>query len=232
MPIKLKNPDFHRRLSRLIGSEPPYAWASRVGISKGAFTRIWKEGTMPGAELLQRIAAATEVSIDWLLSGRGRAFAAEPFDAPGHSPPADAPDDFITVPLYGPHAGAGHAAALGHESFGEIIAFKRAWVGSELHCQAEDLCLLYVEGESMKPVLRTRDLVLVDRRHAGSVPQDGIYVVRIDGTLLVKRVQRLPAGQIRVTSENPAYEPFIISPADPSENLTIIGRVVWMGRRL
>src|SRR5262249_29834078 len=66
-----KNPRFHARLQRLIGREAPYAWADRIGISKGAFTRIWKEGTVPTSELLFRIRAATGVSLDWLLTGEG-----------------------------------------------------------------------------------------------------------------------------------------------------------------
>ena len=241
MTTHLKYPEVHQRLASLIGTEQPYGWASRVGISKGAFTRIWKEGTMPGPELLQRITEATGVSIDWLLTGRGQPYVIEPFDAHPHTLhqqdlPCSCVDevegDFASIPLYRLHAGAGHGASVGREEFADIIAFKCEWIRRELQCTPEDLYLLYVEGESMEPVLRTRDMVLVDRRDAEQVPQDGIYVVRINGTLLVKRIQRLTGGRIRLTSENPAYEPFIAHPGDPGENLNIIGRAVWMGRRL
>lgn len=61
--------DFRLRLESLIGDEPPFAWAQRVGISKGAFSRIWNGGSVPKPELLLKIREATGVSVDWLLTG-------------------------------------------------------------------------------------------------------------------------------------------------------------------
>lgn len=74
MSTELKNPEFHERLSKLMGPDginEPYAWAAKVDISKGAFFRIWNEGTIPSADLLIRIAEKTGVSIHWLLVGKG-----------------------------------------------------------------------------------------------------------------------------------------------------------------
>lgn len=65
----LQNPEFHARLALLIGDEKPFAWAKSVGISKGAFTRVWNLGTIPGAEALLKIQKKTGCSIDWLLTG-------------------------------------------------------------------------------------------------------------------------------------------------------------------
>jgi transcriptional regulator with XRE-family HTH domain len=67
----MKNPGFRTRLEALIGSEQPFAWAARVGISKGAFSRIWHEGTIPAGDILLRIKRATGVDMDWLLAGEG-----------------------------------------------------------------------------------------------------------------------------------------------------------------
>jgi len=69
MSSELKDPMFHERLSRLIGSMPPFAWAEKIGIPKGTFSRVWNEGTVPGPEHLRRIAEKTGCSIDWLLRG-------------------------------------------------------------------------------------------------------------------------------------------------------------------
>ncbi|MGE4334572.1 MAG: helix-turn-helix domain-containing protein [Pigmentiphaga sp.] len=71
MSSELKNPEVHARLAQVIGDEKPFAWADRVGISKGAFSRIWKEGTVPGPEHLCRIRDVEGISIDWLLTGQG-----------------------------------------------------------------------------------------------------------------------------------------------------------------
>ncbi|ADH85634.1 CI repressor [Desulfurivibrio alkaliphilus AHT 2] len=61
---------FKERLGLVIGHEKPYAWAKRVGLSSATFARIWSNGSMPKTDTLLRIAAATGVSLDWLLTGR------------------------------------------------------------------------------------------------------------------------------------------------------------------
>ncbi len=71
MSSELKNPEVHARLAQFIGDEKPFAWADRVGISNGAFSRIWKEGTVPGPEHLCRIRDVEGISIDCLLTGQG-----------------------------------------------------------------------------------------------------------------------------------------------------------------
>ena len=71
MSCELKDPEFHGRLVLLIGQDKPFSWSDRIGISKGAFSRVWNEGTIPGPVHLKRIAEKTGVSIDWLLTGEG-----------------------------------------------------------------------------------------------------------------------------------------------------------------
>lgn len=68
-PAQTKNPEFRARLEKILAGEPPFTWAKRVGISKGAIARIWHEGTYPTGDLLLRIKRATGVSLDWLLTG-------------------------------------------------------------------------------------------------------------------------------------------------------------------
>lgn len=72
--MELKEPEFHARLVELIGREPPFTWAARMDISKGAFIRIWKEGTVPSYPHLRTIAEKTGVSLHWLLTGEGPKF--------------------------------------------------------------------------------------------------------------------------------------------------------------
>lgn len=84
----------------------------------------------------------------------------------------------------------------------------------------------------MEPTLRPGDVILVDHREATKQPRDGIYVVRMDDSLLVKRLQRLPGGQVKVTIDNTAYEPFMINMTQRDGEFDIVGRVVWCGRRM
>lgn len=106
MSSELKNPDFHARLVTLMGQDTvkePFSWAAKVGISKGAFHRIWNEGTVPSPDLLIRIAEKTGVSIHWLLMGEGSMYQKDicgagisnehrvPYKAPETRTPAEAP---------------------------------------------------------------------------------------------------------------------------------------------
>ena len=82
----------------------------------------------------------------------------------------------------------------------------------------------------MHPTLMDGDDILVDGSDAADRLRDGIYVLRAEGALLVKRVARHPAsGRISIRSDNPAYPDW--EDCDPAD-VSLIGRVIWAGRRL
>jgi phage repressor protein C with HTH and peptisase S24 domain len=54
-------------------------------------------------------------------------------------------------------------------------------------------------------------------------------VIRMDDVLMVKRLAKGPAGTVSVLSDNPVYPDW--SNVDGIE-ISIIGRVVWAGRKL
>lgn len=110
--------------------------------------------------------------------------------------------------------------------------FKEDWIRFELGAKPADLCLIRVSGDSMEPTLRAGDVILVDTR-ARHPDREGIYILRMDGMLLVKRIQAMPGSQLQVSSDNAAFAPWTIKLAELAEaDLAIIGRVVWSGRRL
>jgi phage repressor protein C with HTH and peptisase S24 domain len=62
--------------------------------------------------------------------------------------------------------------------------------------------------------------------HPGITEGNGIYVISVGNTLVVKRVDRDPANQtIILISANPAYEPRRFS-GDELDEIRIAGRVV------
>ena len=74
------------------------------------------------------------------------------------------------------------------------------------------------------------------RRHTGRPRRraerlrDGIYVLRVDGTLLVKRLAIHPVGRrVTVQSDNPAYGDL---PDCGLDEIECIGRVIWAGRKI
>jgi phage repressor protein C with HTH and peptisase S24 domain len=81
----------------------------------------------------------------------------------------------------------------------------------------------------MAPTLMAGDQLLVDAAALAPI-RDGLHVLRINGALAVRRVAVHPAGgRLSLLADNPAWPPF--PDCDP-ESLSIVGRVIWIGRRL
>ena len=80
----------------------------------------------------------------------------------------------------------------------------------------------------MVPTLNDGDDILLDHRAAREPLRDGIYVLRVEDALVVKRIARSPAW-VSVRSDNPAYPSW---PDCEPAALTVVGRVVWVGRAL
>ena len=85
--------------------------------------------------------------------------------------------------------------------------------------------IIRVAGDSMAPGLVDGDRLLVDETSRTPDATGGVYVVRLDGVLLVKRVRRV-GGQLVVTSDNPD------AGAVPAGVPVVIGRAVWQMRGL
>ena len=85
-------------------------------------------------------------------------------------------------------------------------------------------------GDSMAPTLGDGDDILVDRGDGPERVRDGVYVLRIDDALVVKRLAVNPAARtLTIRSDNPAYPGW--PDCDPAA-VEIVGRVVWAGRRI
>lgn len=97
-----------------------------------------------------------------------------------------------------------------------------------LSLRPDALSLIVARGDSMEPTIADGDDILVDAadRRVGKRP--AIFVLRIDGALVVKRLH-LTGGLVAIASDNPDAAP--IAPV-PAAQADVIGRVVWLGRKL
>jgi len=143
---------------------------------------------------------------------------------------------FVSLPLYDIKDAANAASIDGHGRVtDEMLQFSTAWIKRELNADPADLFLILVDDESMVPTLRPGDTILLDRRTA-KPDREGVYILRMNGVPLVKRLQILPGEIVKVVSDNPAYETFTIRLSDINDQeFAILGRVVWVvwaGRRV
>jgi phage repressor protein C with HTH and peptisase S24 domain len=132
---------------------------------------------------------------------------------------------WVDVPRLALGASAGPGThADGEEAIG-AFRFSGRWLRDQ-GFEPAMLSAIAVTGDSMEPTLRDGDEILVDRS-LRSV-RDGIHVVRLDDTVLVKRLETGRPGRIALLSDNHAYRPIEARP----EDVEVIGRVVWKSGRL
>ena len=110
----------------------------------------------------------------------------------------------------------------------EQMPFQDRWLRQQLGRSADQMVLVSVEGDSMEPTLEENDLVLIDRQQT-EFAREGIYVIRLDDMLMVKRLQRQPKGLIQIISDNFNYPPITLS-NDYGESFDILGKAIWFGR--
>jgi len=231
MNSEMKLPGFKSRLESIIGEEQPFSWASRIGIPSATFNRMWNEGVPPKANHLALIAKKTGYSIDWLLTGEGDVKRSEAIaNIPEYTIGKDLGEDFVLVPRYEVMASAGGGAMVHSEQVVDHLAFRSEWVRNALDVSVKALALISVKGDSMEPTLSNGDLILVDTS-TQKIDDNAIYVLRFNGSLLVKRIQRKFDGSVVIKSDNQAYDPEVIT-GGAIEELHIVGRVVWGGRRM
>jgi hypothetical protein len=189
-------------LSKLVGRNPAY------------IQQFIKRGTPKKLPETERGILARYFGVDEALLGK-------------------APETAVTsgirlIPKLAVGASAGAGAIHDGEALAGKIGFDEKWL-RRMGLDPAKLSLIRVEGESMSPTLNNGDDIMVDNRAAAQAVRDGIHVIRLDDMLMVKRLAQGPLGRLSVLSDNPNYPD---RPDVDGATVTVIGRVVWAGRRL
>ncbi|HEX6375493.1 MAG TPA: S24 family peptidase [Allosphingosinicella sp.] len=192
-------------LSRLLGRNPAYV---QQYIKRGTPRRLAEEDR----RLLARYFGVDEA----LLGG---------------SPAAAGGEGLVSVERLDVQASAGPGALDAEERRLGRIGFDAAWLRRTGLGGGDPgrLSVIRVDGDSMIPTLSDGDEILVDRDDGAGRLRDGIYVLRVEGALVVKRLAVGPTGRLSVRSDNAAYPGW--PDLDPGA-ADVVGRVVWVGRRL
>ena len=138
--------------------------------------------------------------------------------------------ELVTVARRAVQAAAGAGALPGDEVARPYFAFDKGWLKSLTGAAADDLSMIRVAGDSMAPTLNDGDDILVDTSDGAARMRDGIYVLRVEDALLVKRLAVHPFGRtVTVQSDNPAYPDW---PDCAFDTIHCVGRVIWAGRKV
>ena len=107
------------------------------------------------------------------------------------------------------------------------LAFRNDWL--EKYGGVNQLVALEVEGDSMAPELKEKDVVLINKNIKEVSLGGGIYAIKWKGNILVKRLQVNPqAGTVLIKSDNPSYETLETN----LDDIEIEGKIIWFGREI
>ena len=123
------------------------------------------------------------------------------------------------------HAGAGGLVEDDRNGGEERIDPR---VVARLGVSPATLTMITAHGDSMEPLIHDGDALFVDMADRRLSSRPGIFVIRLDGVLLVKRVARIGL-EVQVTSDNPDTP--AIAPVR-ADRVAVIGRVVRLARSL
>ena len=195
---------FPVRLKQAVGDKSIRGFARDCGFSDTVLRQYLNGQSEPTRPALLAIARTANISVEWLATGQSMAGAKD-------SSKASAEDYVYQNPL----------------------AFETGWLRAEFPNAFGNLLLTQVVDESMEPTLQQGDLALVDTNDRDlETVTHGIYLIKLDNRLLIKRLQYIADDTLRVLSDHPAYEAFSIQPSETSSGLSLMGKVVWFGRKL
>jgi len=81
-----------------------------------------------------------------------------------------------------------------------------------------------IVGESMEPVLKQGDYILITPPKRERATEDGIYAIRVDGMIKIKLLQFMLDGTIKIISYNKEFETEIYDPKNSQIDFAIIGK--------
>jgi phage repressor protein C with HTH and peptisase S24 domain len=192
-------------LSRMLGRNPAYV---QQFVRRGVPKRLKEE---------ERRKLARYFSISESLLG---------------GPPEDprGPNGLLSVNRHPVTVSAGPGAVVSEELGKPYFAFEDRWLRALTSTPPANLSIVRVEGDSMSPTLNAGDEILVDLGDCANRLRDGIYVLRVDDALVVKRLALHPiVRRVTVQSDNPAYPDW---PDCGIDEVHCIGRVIWAGRKV
>lgn len=197
---------FMQRLAETTSLRSQAELASFLDLNRSSVSRAKQRDTVPESWIF-RICQAFDLDSGWLRQGV--------HNAPG----------LHLVPKVQARLGAGGGSyAVDSEPEGQF-AFRRDWLRQKGN--PEHMVLMEVIGDSMEPVIREGDTVLIDRSQQ-EVYSGGVYALGVEDTILVKRLEKHPY-KLALLSANTAYVPIYLK-GEEINSVRIIGRVVGMWR--
>ncbi|BES69699.1 XRE family transcriptional regulator [Marinobacter nanhaiticus D15-8W] len=189
----------------------------RTGISQSQLSRYARNEGQPTIGNVIAIANAGGYSLKWLATGKG----------PKKEGNEQVPEGTVVIHFYRSNQSSSGAerSTTGEKSV--PILFDIDYLRDEVHVEPQACALFRARGDSMAPTIKSGDLLIIDQ----SVRRgDDIFVLRLNDETMLKRLQFLPTGEVKVISDSEAYDNYTLG-KEQLADLQVIGRVAWHGGR-
>ena len=183
--------------------------ADILGITQMNFATMKKRNKIPFTELLD-FCAKKSLSINWMLYGQSPESLVE------------ATNKFYMVKYFNDvNASAGGGSDVECEEIEELEIPEQFvfMLGGER--ELKNIEAINVSGDSMEPTFSYNDIVFINREKK-DLGRGGIFTLRTEAGLFIKRIQKRIDGKIDIISDNEVYSTQTL---DPNE-VEVIGRVV------
>ncbi len=223
-----------REIEKKVGLKG-YEVAGLLGITPSYYSSL-KQGNKPlSRKLIENISQKLGVSKKWLMTGEGDMNDTSQDDTVkmvpdlviktgGQSPEIRQakinPSNYSYVPVIEIRLAAGNGMPVESEQVIDQYVFKTEWL-KRVATAKSNLALLFIEGDSMEPLIHHGDIVMIDRGRR-EIKVGTIFAISINDLVMIKQLDIKP-GTVVVSSFNKAYESFEI----PINEIRIIGQVIW-----
>ncbi|HET9511394.1 MAG TPA: S24 family peptidase [Sphingomonas sp.] len=197
--------------------------ARRVGVTQPTIAKL-VSGMMQGSTHLARIARELQTTPAYLQGDTD-----DPNE--GAIPPptaANIAEHLDLVELIDIDADYGMGlTVIGDHIEQRVSHFPRWFVEMWTSSPATALAIARGKGDSMEPTIRDRDLVMFDRSQRVLDEQDAIWILTVGDIGMIKRLRRR-GRQIVIQSDKDGVSDEVVD----FEEINLIGRVVFIGRRM
>lgn len=215
----------HERLKEArekAGFESARSAAEAFGIAASTYAAHENGTRVPSLDDIEKYARRLRTTPEWLAFNKSGGIQ-EPIRIENGEP---APEDMALVPAYEVYASAGPGALVEEEQISHSLAFPPDYLRSITTVSPKYLTIISVKGDSMEPTLPHGSIVMLDMSKQ-NLGYDGLFVIRIDDTLHVKRIGRSAQhGHVLIISDNPRHRDLDM----PVERIEPVGKVLWYGR--